>query len=412
MNAYRHNIEAAHQSTHGWLFRNPDYCNWYRRIALDEHDGLLWIKGKPGAGKSTLMKQALQRTEEDASNSENVILRFFFNARGSLLERSPLGLFRSLLHQVLSQVRSLLPRFLGLFRKKTQTQNNCDWHLDELRDALCNAITRAQGPPIVMFVDALDECDENHARRIVEFFESAASSAASSFRRFLSSRHYPHIRLKKCLEIHLEPETEADIEAYVHMKLGTRPADEQSSELATKILRKASGVFLWVVLVVDKLLKAQDDGEPKGRMHNILSSVPAQLDELFAQNLRTLIGTDRKEALLMMHWVLFSEEPLGWRQLHSVLYPDADASRFSRQSSRVAEYERTERLIRSRSRGLLEFNPFSKDFYAGTKTVVQFIHESVRDFVLLSKGLQILDSTIEENPISMSQDQLTRSCIS
>lgn len=44
--------------------------------------------------------------------------------------------------------------------------------------------------------------------------------------------------------------------------------------------------------------------------------------------------------------------------------------------------------------------------------IVQFIHESVRDFLVQSKGFQILDSTIGDNPIGVIQDQMTRSCIS
>lgn len=148
-------------------------------------------------------------------------------------------------------------------------------------------------------------------------------------------------------------------------------------------------------------------------MHDILTSVRAQLDELFAQNLRTLTGRDRKEALAMLQSVLFSEEPLGWRQLHCVLYPDADPSHSLKQSSHVlAEYEGAERLIRSRSRGRLELKTLPRESHDSTESVVQFIHESIRDFLVQSEGLQILDSTIGENPIGMSQDQMTRSCIS
>ena len=70
------------------------------------------------------MKQALQRTEEEAPFPDNVTLGFFFNARGSLLERSPLGLFRSLLHQLLSQVPSLLSVLLPTFYMKKQKKAN------------------------------------------------------------------------------------------------------------------------------------------------------------------------------------------------------------------------------------------------------------------------------------------------
>lgn len=123
-------------------------------------------------------------------------------------------------------------------------------------------------------------------------------------------------------------------------------------------------VFYGLYLSFEELLKAKGDGVPKVQMHDILTSVTAQLDELFAQNLHTLTGRDRKEALVMMQWVLFSEEPLGWRQLHCVLYPDADPSHSLKQSSHVlAEYEGAEKLIRRRSRGLLELKTLSGESY-------------------------------------------------
>lgn len=187
-----------------------------------------------------------------------------------------------------------------------------------------------------MFVDALDECDEKDARRIVEFFESTATSAFStgaSLRICLSSRHYPNIRLNKCLEIHMEYKNERDIEIYVHTKLGSGNADEETLELETMVVHKASGVFLWVVLIIEMLLKAQDDGESNGRMQQILTSTPAQLDELFAQNLRTLNAAEKKEAFTMMQWVLLSEVPLEVELLRCALHSNADFRVFQMMSN-------------------------------------------------------------------------------
>ena len=84
------------------------------------------------------MKRALQHTEKRAHPRETVTLGFFFNARGSLLERSPVGLFRSLLHQLLWHVRSLFSILLPTFRKKQQTRSlwEWEWELDELSETL------------------------------------------------------------------------------------------------------------------------------------------------------------------------------------------------------------------------------------------------------------------------------------
>lgn len=63
--------------------------------------------------------------------------------------------------------------------------------------------------------------NEHDARRIVGFFESAASSALASGARFyicLSSRQYPNIRLNKCLKIITEHNNEIMTSRLVSMQ--------------------------------------------------------------------------------------------------------------------------------------------------------------------------------------------------
>lgn len=48
-------IEAAHGGTCQLLFSHPVYEMWIRRKQVDDHRGILWIAGKPGSGKLTLI---------------------------------------------------------------------------------------------------------------------------------------------------------------------------------------------------------------------------------------------------------------------------------------------------------------------------------------------------------------------
>jgi hypothetical protein len=82
---------------------------------------LLWIKGKPGSGKSTLMKEAYRRAGQQPQAVSPIIAAFFFNARGSSLEKSPLGLFRSVLHHILQRDRQILIEMLQNFEEKELT---------------------------------------------------------------------------------------------------------------------------------------------------------------------------------------------------------------------------------------------------------------------------------------------------
>ena len=93
----RDDINDPAHTTCQWILGHKSYKRWYKN-----QRGLLWIKGKPGAGKSTVLKYAFKAAKR---NGEGLILAsFFFHGRGSLVQKSPLGLFRSLLHQILQQV--------------------------------------------------------------------------------------------------------------------------------------------------------------------------------------------------------------------------------------------------------------------------------------------------------------------
>jgi hypothetical protein len=109
-------IAEAHQSTFRWVLNEdntvqttwPNLNTWFRA-----GQGIYWISGKPGSGKSTLMKylhkdpklgEALQVW---AGGRRLLVLSFYFWAAGSDLQRSQESLFRSLLYQALAQEPSL-----------------------------------------------------------------------------------------------------------------------------------------------------------------------------------------------------------------------------------------------------------------------------------------------------------------
>lgn len=56
MDVRRRNIGLSMVQTGDWLFRCPEYLAWIDDSTIHEHYRFLWMKGKPGSGKSTLMK--------------------------------------------------------------------------------------------------------------------------------------------------------------------------------------------------------------------------------------------------------------------------------------------------------------------------------------------------------------------
>jgi ankyrin repeat protein len=363
------------------------------------------------------MKQMLIRTQNAQPSSSTI--SFFFNGRGTLLEMKPLGLFRSLLHQLFRQQRHLLESFLPKFRTKRDTlKAGWEWQEGELSDYFSDVIRNAQISPMTVFIDALDECEyESDMRRLVSFFANLSSYAISSnydFKVCLSSRHYPHISVAGCEEISLEMWNSPDILKYVQSEL--RLEDITGRIFQGDVMEKASGVFLWVVLVVASLVKERDEGRTVREMRQQLEELPDQLDELFTNYFKSVSARDRLETLHLMQWILFAQRPLTAAEVYCALafcVEPPPRSQKAWQEGCLDNEPQIESRLRTLSKGLVEIKEVDDDQYLWPphSRVVQFIHESVRDFLIHRNGLLILDSSLGQLIPGKSHDLLARACI-
>lgn len=87
------------------------------------------------------------------------------------MERSPLGLFRSVAHQILEQDRVVFDGLLQYFLlRKGKDISTWTWARSELQDSLSMTWSKLKSRPTWIFIDALDECDESTVRNLVYFF--------------------------------------------------------------------------------------------------------------------------------------------------------------------------------------------------------------------------------------------------
>ncbi|KDN63739.1 hypothetical protein CSUB01_03202 [Colletotrichum sublineola] len=357
-------IKAAHNKTCRWFLKSPDYNEWLKPEMLAEHHGLLWIRGKPGAGKSTLMKYLHTNTSRTRGR-QTLIACFFFNARGDQLERSLEGMHRSLL--------------LQLLRGHPELQSV----LDDLV-----AVLRLGRRQFTCFIDALDECDEQQVMDMVDYFEdltAEATDASVELRICFSSRHYPYVQTERGIKLTLEDQqghTE-DLANYVASRLRIHNRDLKE-ELQPKLIEKASGVFLWVVLVVDVLNKEYARGGIALRKR--LAEIPSGLHDLFKDMLRR-DNTDKEQLLLCLLWILCARRPLRPEEFRHAMWSDPSLKGLIDEelpeTGTSDASDSIEVCVIGTSKGLAEITKTSRP-------TVQFIHESVRDFLLKAGGLQEL----------------------
>ncbi|KAF0319160.1 nacht and ankyrin domain protein [Colletotrichum asianum] len=394
------NIQTALDTTCDWLYTTSEYQGWINRTNVPQHEGMLWIKGKPGTGKSTLMKDALGRAEAAYFDSRTTtVAGFFFNARGTQqLEKSPLGLYRSLLHQVLQQDLLALSHASEEFKRKQLRQGVWVWHEADLQDILASVFATAHSRPAMIFIDAMDECNIEQVRGLVRFFRALARKAhqaAASLNICLSSRHYPDVSIDGCPEVVVERNNENDILAYI---VAEAENEKAIAELKDDIFHRSTGVFLWVVLVV-AILKKHCRGKSSKWLQKKLHDIPPELDILFRTIFTSTTVEDAEQTTRLMQAILFAEQPLTLSQIHMVLAFGSGSYRSIAEWKDSVEYlETTEKrhsFIIETSRGLLEATVSSTEAdepkMPSEQRTYQFIHETVREFYLTGEGFKLLD---------------------
>ncbi|RYP81628.1 hypothetical protein DL770_005836 [Monosporascus sp. CRB-9-2] len=399
------NIKAAHRKTCKWLLQHPDYVDWLDPAKFSQHNGFLWIKGKPGAGKSTLMKfaylQAKKKTFQDGLTAS-----FFFNARGDDLEKSTAGMYRSLLLQLLETLPDLqkvldTPDLVLRHQRPSFT-----WETGMLCDLFAEAIERLGERPLACFIDALDECGEDQVRKMIEHFENLGQHSFDTGAKLyicFSSRHYPHIDIQHGRQLILEDQVGhgQDLEKYVRSNL-TAGTGKFVEDIRTEILQKAAGVFMWAVLVVDILNKEFSRGR-NFAVKKRLREIPAKLSELF-KDILTRDNENMADLLLCIQWILYANGPLKREEFYFAVVSGLEPEQAMVEWN--PEYITADTMnlfVLSSSKGLAEVTR-SKDY------TVQFIHESVRDFLIRDNGLHDLWPDLAEDFPSMSHDRLKQLC--
>jgi len=420
------NITKALSETCDWIFHHRRFGVWADPRNIPSHDSFLWVKGKPGTGKSTMMKRLLSWAGSDWSNDIN--LYYFFNARSAeQLEKSSIGMYRSLVHQLLSTQRDIRPCFLANFASKATSGKVDKWQVVELQNFLIDLVGSGTLPPVNLFIDALDEGDVHDIRQLVIFLQKTARHATkrrTPLRICLSSRHYPSISIPETGHIVLEnePAHYADMEKFIQTHLLDAHAQEMD-EVRMNLLHKSAGIFLWVVLVVPGLNDLIDNGERLDVVLAELDRTPGDLDALFSDILRRS-DKDKAKCILLFQWVLHSMRPLTAEELYAALEGTTATSGILNTTD--VDVVRMNRRILHCSRGLIEITgakqpEFDDEILSSTsslsakadngddddKPVVQFIHETVRSFLLRNN---VAVSTLSVQSAKFDGTELQAAC--
>jgi nucleoside-triphosphatase THEP1 len=382
MNYRREDLYRPVQGSCRWILAHDNYKQW-----MKQGHGLLWIKGKPGSGKSTLLGFVFQNLKgaEAMENKERNVLDFFFSSRGNQLQKSPGGMFRTLLFRLL-KLDDLDPLAKEPIRKEFKERRllgrvgkDWNWRTQELKHFFNDALlTAAKAKTIIIIVDALDEAGEE-ARGLVEYFHSLNNqleSANATAKICISCRHFPVQSIRTGLTISVEEQNREDIERYVHDRLQmNEKKSHEWQRLGESIVERSSGIFQWVNLVVSSVLQRDEEGETMEGLRQRVMDVPSELGNLYKDLLESVKDSKWDRTLHLMQWICLSKRLLSVEELY--LAVASDNANHDLQPPCGDQVDSMKKIILSSCSGLVEVKTHDWE-----PTTVQLIHQSVKDFLL------------------------------
>ncbi|KAI8955798.1 hypothetical protein F4801DRAFT_176095 [Xylaria longipes] len=365
---------------------------------LRHSNGTFWLSGKAGSGKSTLMKyianhDETRRSLEVWAGAKKLVIasHYFWNA-GTNMQKSQIGLYRSLLYDLLRACPELIPRVCPsrwASTKISMTPIHFDnWSAEELLQAI-QSLIRLPDSSIryCTFIDGVDEYDGDHFELCQLLKELSCSS---NMKCCMSSRPWnvfeDALGADSIPKLNLHQLTRQDILVYAQSRLAEHSRwnaayfpKYQMESVIDSITERAQGVFLWVYLVGRSLRNGLFDGDTIRDLQRRLDNLPNDLESFFRHIISQVDSLYHKKMAQLLLTAVNARQSLDLEFYRRQEYEDEDSDyalnkpvedTTGDEQGRIEDSCR--RRINARCGGLLEIR----------KGRVEFLHRSVRDFLL------------------------------
>lgn len=350
------------RDSYRWIFDHQDYKQW-----LDAQNGILWIKGDPGKGKTMLLCGIIESLEEN-EEVEDEMAYFFCQATDTRINAAA-AILGGLTFYLARRKRSLLSyvreRHLSpgksLFDGPNSWVTICDIFEAVIQDSAWSRL--------VLVVDALDECvtDRDSFLRLVVRTSSKVKWLLSSRnlediqRRLLSKESVNPLSLE--LKENAESVSQA-VHSYIDHCVAHMEIIQEDKELESKVRdtlqRKANDTFLWAALAIQQLQDAM-----KWEVLRILDQMPEGLQSLYQlmmNQIRDHPSQRRDLCTKLLSIVTTAYRPLHLGELSSLWQMEAECPQGQEDVRTVAQ--------------------LCGSFLTVKDDTIYFIHQSAKDFVL------------------------------
>ena len=424
-------IEPAHRRTYEWIFKDEpntqmqwdDFNHW-----LKSSDDIYWVIGKPGSGKSTLMRfinehEATEKAISAWSEPLTCARAAFslWNPAATDLQKNACGLFRTLLYQIIKQ-----HPFLAAEVVDPAEQHIMAWSEERLVRTLLRLLNSIKNQlRIIFFIDGLDEL-EGDTRKLTRKIKDLSQAGAKLC---VSSRPWQEFEAafgtKSSLRLH--DLTQHDMEVFVQERICLaqteftdfdKMSSSERNEVTVEIVGKADGVFLWTTFAMKTVEEAMSYGDNYQDLLQRIKTLPPELENLYEHLLqrirRNAHQTDRIEAARYFQVLLMANYDLTLLDVALLTLQHSDeASLEGMTSSEVMlrRCRRTRARVLQRCCGLICFtsgrNWSKSEDITGNDVVdilascdeprLEFLHRTVKEFIVRGDILSSLEAGAKDS---------------
>jgi hypothetical protein len=347
-----------------------------------------------GSGKSTLMKyicdheRTVKALKQWAAPAELCTAQYFFWNQGHDLEKTQVGLLRSIVYQILRSI----PELMDIVHHERIEHE--DWDVRELQTVLGKIAQQDKlEVKFCFFIDGLDEYDGEEEDLCDILKELALSNDFKVCASTRPRRVFDKFFVNQSRTLDIADFTKDDIRIYVRTKLQNdenfkrlEKIDSAYTEVVNSIVNLAQGVWLWVYLVSIDIKHALNRDEKVGKLQEIVLRFPANLEAYFERMIKAVRPHFREDMAQIFLIVVDELQPLPLYALSLLDQERSDPNHaISHPISRVDEvwlkeqYPAWKSWVNNRCSDLLIVDDQPHPVFLHSS--VDFLHRTVRDFL-------------------------------
>lgn len=376
-------MEDRVDGTCQWFLKHENFQGW-----LQQKSGPILVTADPGCGKSVLAKYLVDHALPQLT-TRTTICYFFFKDQDQNTIRKALC---ALLHQLFSHKPSLIEHAMTAFQKDGKGLIDST---ESLWQVLRSAVKDPRAGPIILVLDALDECAESEFENLATEVQRQFSSDQiknSKLKYLMTSRPYEQIvyqfrdydLLEAFPDIRVPGEEESEtISLEVNLVITHRVnllsekmklSVQVQNHLEKRLRQVTHRTYLWLYLVFDYLESRMFKKTLKG-VEDAISTLPRSVNEAY----ECILNRSKEEEPMMarkaLSIVLAASRPLTVSEMNAAMNIDENS-----QSIHELDLEDDEDF-QSRLRSCCGL------FVSIYQRRIYFLHQTAREFLLADLAL-------------------------